>query len=99
MLFNSIRFKIGTLVISIIAFYLSYHILMGNRGLFSMIRLEDEVIKTKVKHQDLSLHLNGLKNKVQLLQEDTKSTDLLEEEAIRSGVIPKGAIIINDKQV
>ncbi len=79
----------------LVAFYMGYHTLHGDRGLYSLMRdrremtqLQDELAKTKTQREKVELRVSHLRD-------NSLDRDLLDEQMRRMmGVMHKGEIVI-----
>lgn len=85
------------LVILCVLFYLSYHALHGDRGLYALVRerterehLQSELAKTKAQRQRMELRVSHLRD-------GSLDLDLLDEQMRRMlGVMKPGEIVVMD---
>lgn len=66
-------------------FYFTYHLLQGERGVLSWVRMEGEVQKSQEDLTVLEAEHGRLENRVKYLRDDSLSLELLEEEAKKQG--------------
>lgn len=79
----------------LVAFYMGYHTLHGDRGLFALMKdrrdvaqLQDELSKTKAEREKVELRVSHLRD-------NSLDRDLLDEQMRRMlGVMHKGEIVI-----
>ncbi|HLD95677.1 MAG TPA: septum formation initiator family protein [Alphaproteobacteria bacterium] len=72
---------IGPLIGGCLIFYFVYHLLNGDRGVFSWRRLELKVKEAERVRDDLNAQKQLLDTKVNLLRPDSLDPDLLEQRA------------------
>ncbi|MFT6559628.1 MULTISPECIES: FtsB family cell division protein [Sneathiella] len=61
--------------------YFSYHLIEGDRGLFSYLKLQMEIQKAEAEFQITELEKEKLENRVKLLDPENLDLDMLEERA------------------
>ena len=79
----------------LVAFYMGYHTLHGERGIYALIRdnralvqLEQELVKTKATRETMELRVSHLRD-------NSLDRDLLDEQMRRMlGVMQKGEVIV-----
>ncbi|ARN84112.1 FtsB family cell division protein [Candidatus Nucleicultrix amoebiphila] len=74
------RFSIPSILICLM-FYFAYHIVQGDRGLLSWVRLQQKLKDSKVQLLALRDEHDHLENKVRLLRPESLCLDLLSEQA------------------
>lgn len=71
--------SIGPLVGACLVFYFTYHLLNGDRGIFSWRRLEVKVNQAQTHMDQLDTFMQTLETKVNLLRPESLDPDLLEQ--------------------
>lgn len=66
--------------------YFAYHLIQGERGLFSWVRLDAEVSQAQGELDVLKTKHGKLENRVKHLRDDQLSLELLEEESKKLGL-------------
>ena len=87
----------GPLLLVLIMFYLGFHAVSGERGVFALFKetrrldaLQSELTEVKRKHE-------ALEHKVRLLSDNSLDLDMLDEQARRvMGVAGKDEVVIMD---
>ncbi len=65
----------------LILLYFTYHILHGERGVLSLWKLQNQLLKTETSVRITSNQKNSLEKKVRLLSPTSLDLDMLEERA------------------
>ena len=76
--FNQI---IGPLIALLLMIYFGYHIVQGERGLFSWMRLRQKVTESEQHLAQIQSEKETLERRVHLLRPDSVDQDMLEERA------------------
>lgn len=79
----------------LVTFYMGYHTLHGERGIYALMRdrreltqLQEELAKTKAEREKVELHVSHLRD-------NSLDRDLLDEQMRRMlGVMKKGEVVI-----
>lgn len=75
--------------------YFTYHLLQGERGVISMLRLEGQISHSDQQLQNLRQEREALEKHVQLLHPNHVDPDMLDEQARRSlGYAGRGEVMI-----
>lgn len=61
--------------------YFAYHSIEGDRGLFALIRLSEQIQETRAQLEELSAERSALERRVSNLRPDHLDPDMLDERA------------------
>jgi cell division protein FtsB len=76
--FNQI---LGPLIALLLMVYFGYHIVQGERGLFSWMRLRQKIVESQEQLSEIQSEKETLEMRVGLLRPDSLDQDMLEERA------------------
>lgn len=78
------RFRLFPFLCLLVIAYFSYHSVWGNRGLFRLIEIRQQIAEAKVLAEDVAQEKKNLQYKTNALKKPKAiDTDILEEEALR----------------
>lgn len=72
---------LGPLIALLLMIYFGYHIVQGERGLFSWMRLRQKVTESEHHLAQIQAEKETLERRVHLLRPDSVDQDMLEERA------------------
>jgi len=72
---------LGPLIALLLMIYFGYHIVQGERGLFSWMRLRQKVAESEQHLTQIQTQKETLERRVHLLRPDSVDRDMLEERA------------------
>ena len=79
----------------LVAFYMGYHTLHGERGLFALMRDRHEVAQLTTELQETKSSREMMERRVSHLRDSSLDRDLLDEQMRRMlGVMKKGEIVV-----
>lgn len=102
MIFQDIQIRLRSVLGSIIALalmgYFVYHIIQGERGLLSWMRLKQKIHETEQQLADTQSRQETLERQVSLLRPDSLDPDMLEERArLILNFARKDEIVVRDE--
>lgn len=90
---------LGPLVALLVMIYFAYHIVQGERGLFSWMRLRQKITETEHQLVEIQAEKELLERRVNLLRPDGLDLDMLEQRAreVLNWGYPNEVIIYDDE--
>lgn len=83
-----------TVFFASLVFYFSYHTVSGEKGIISLMRIEQQVAAARAEIKQINDEKDRLQHKVDMISSNSLDTDLLEEQAKKIlGHAKKGEII------
>jgi cell division protein FtsB len=76
-----LRHVIGPLVGAGVLAYFAYHTMEGDRGVFSLLRLQNDILDAELQLAKVSTDRQEMEHRVLLLRPDHLDPDMLEERA------------------
>lgn len=90
-----IRQILRSSVSALIVLYFTFHAVQGDRGLFSLMRLQRDVRLAEQQYAELKTEREGLEQKVNLLHPDHLDKDMLDEQVRKSlKLVHKDEVVI-----
>jgi len=95
---NRLHQILGPLIALLLMIYFGYHIIQGERGLFSWMRLRQKIADSERHLAEIQLEKETLEQQVYLLRPDSLDQDMLEERAQKVlGWVSPGDVVIYDE--
>ena len=76
-----LNYVLGPLVALLVMVYFTYHIVQGERGLFSWMRLRQKITESEQQLAEIQAEKETLERRVYLLRPESLDPDMLEERA------------------
>jgi cell division protein FtsB len=94
-----LNYVLGPLVALLVMVYFTYHIVQGERGLFSWMRLRQKITESEQQLTEIQAEKETLERRVSLLRPGSLDPDMLGEQAWKIlNFGPPGAVIIIDDE-
>jgi cell division protein FtsB len=90
---------LGPLIALLLMVYFAYHILQGERGLFSWMRMRQKIAETEHHLEVLQAERETLERQVYLLRPESLDRDMLEQQArkILNYAAPDEVVVYDDE--
>jgi cell division protein FtsB len=75
------RKLLGPLLLALGVFYLVFHVISGEHGLYALLREEHKLSVLNAELNDVQAQRKGLEHKVKLMGDKTLDRDMLDEQA------------------
>lgn len=90
----------GPLIAVTLVIYFVYHLIQGERGVLSWMRLNQRITVAEKRLDEVQVEQNALEQRVHLLRPDSLDPDMLEERArVVLNFARKDEIIIQDQEL
>ncbi len=90
----------GPLIAVTLVIYFIYHLIQGERGVLSWMRLKQRIDVAEKRLDEVQMEQNALEQRVHLLRPDSLDPDMLEERArVVLNFARKDEIIVQDKEL
>jgi cell division protein FtsB len=90
----------GPLIAVTLVIYFVYHLIQGERGVLSWMRLNQRITVAEKRLDEVQMEQNALEQRVHLLRPDSLDPDMLEERArVVLNFARKDEIIIQDQDL
>lgn len=97
---KKIQLVLGPLIAITLVIYFIYHLIQGERGVLSWMRLKQRISVAEKRLDDVQMEQNALEQRVLLLRPDSLDPDMLEERArVVLNFAREGEIIVQDKEL
>jgi len=91
---------LGPLLALLLMVYFGYHIVQGERGLFSWMRLRQKIAESERHLAKIQSEKEELELRVSLMRPDSLDPDMLEQRAQEVlNLVPRGDIVIYDEEL
>jgi cell division protein FtsB len=93
-----LNYVLGPLIALLVMVYFTYHIVQGERGLFSWMRLRQKIAESEQQLAEIQAEKESLERQVYLLRPESLDPDMLEERArkVLNFARPEEVIIYDD---